>query len=38
MLSEKFEKLEVEEILSNYAMVKGKCVLVLLSTIFNHFA
>jgi hypothetical protein len=30
-LYEKFEELEVKEILSNYAMIKGKCVIVLLS-------
>jgi hypothetical protein len=31
MWFECFEELEVEDILSNYSMVKDKCVLVLLS-------
>jgi hypothetical protein len=30
-LFESFEELEGEDILSNYSVVKGKCVLVLLS-------
>jgi hypothetical protein len=30
-LSEELEECEVEDILSNYFVVKGKCVLVLLS-------
>jgi hypothetical protein len=38
MWFEKFEEQEVEDILSNYSLVKGKCVLDLfvLRIIFNH--